>query len=51
MPVDPIIHEEGQLLFTDDDIREMVELGESIRGIRSQLIAEGKLSDKMKTRP
>lgn len=41
--------ESPQLRFTDEDIRDIVELGGAIRRIRARLIAEGKMSDKTKT--
>jgi hypothetical protein len=38
--------EEGKTRFTDDEIHDIIELGESIRRIRVRLISEGKMQAK-----
>jgi len=40
--------EVGKTGFTDEDIREMVELGAEIKKLRRQLIEEGKMHRKIK---
>ncbi len=38
--------ETGKIDFTDEDIREIVELGEALRRMRIRLIAQGRWQDK-----
>jgi hypothetical protein len=38
----------GKTRFTHDEIRDIVELGEVLRRIRSRLVTEGKISRKLK---
>ena len=37
-------------VFSDEDISEIIELGQVIRGIRTRLVAEGKMPDNIVTR-
>lgn len=39
----------GTTHFTDEDIRDIVELGESLRRIQSRLLAEGRLAGTIKS--
>jgi len=42
----PSTQEVGKTHFTDDEIHDIVELGEVLRRVRTRLIAQGKWPDK-----